>query len=165
MSDTVGGEPNQIPAAAGEQPQLAIAAQYVKDLSFENPGAPQTLLPSTQAPQIEVGVDVQARQLTEDRFEVDLKISANAKRGEQTLFLVELHYAGLFQLKNIPRDSLQAVCLIECPRILFPFARRVVADATRDGGFPPLMLDPIDFVELYRRQAQQAGVAGGPLQA
>ena len=165
MSDTVGGEPNENPAAAGAQPQLAIAAQYVKDLSFENPGAPQTLLPSTQAPQIEVGVDVQARQLTEDRFEVDLKISANAKRGDQTLFLVELHYAGLFQLRNIPRDSLQAVCLIECPRILFPFARRVVADATRDGGFPPLMLDPIDFVELYRRQAQQAGVPGGPIQA
>lgn len=166
MSDMVGGDPAQNAAAGGGQPQLAIAAQYVKDLSFENPGAPQTLLPSTQPPQIEVGVDVQARQLTEDRFEVDLKISANAKRGEVTLFLVELHYAGLFQLKNIPRDSLQAVCLIECPRILFPFARRVVADATRDGGFPPLMLDPIDFVELYRRQAQQVqGAAGGPIQA
>jgi preprotein translocase subunit SecB len=165
MSDTTGGQPAQDPGAVA-QPQLAIAAQYVKDLSFENPGAPQTLLPSTQAPQIEVGVDVQARQLAEDRFEVDLKINANAKRGDQTLFLVELHYAGLFQLKNIPRDSLQAVCLIECPRILFPFARRVVADATRDGGFPPLMLDPIDFVELYRRQAQAAAQAqGGPLQA
>jgi preprotein translocase subunit SecB len=165
MSDTSGVQPAQGQGAAAAQPQLAIAAQYVKDLSFENPGAPQTLMPSTQAPQIEVGVDVQARQVAEERFEVDLKITANAKRGDQTLFLVELHYAGLSQLKNIPRDSLQAVCLIECPRILFPFARRVVADATRDGGFPPLMLDPIDFVELFRRQAQAAQAQGGPLQA
>jgi len=170
MSDTIGGDPAQFPPAdpaqAENAPQLAIAAQYVKDLSFENPSAPQSLLPSTQAPKIEVGVDVQARQLSEDRFEVDLKITANAKRGDTSLFLLELVYAGLFQLKNIPRESLQAVCLIECPRILFPFARRVVADATRDGGFPPLMLDPIDFVALYRRQAQQqAGQPGAPLQA
>jgi len=163
MSDIAGGQSAPSTAQDGGAPQLAIAAQYIKDFSFENPGAPQSLMQTGQAPLIEVGVDVAARQLGDDRFEVDLRINATAKRGEQAMFVVELLYAGMFQLRNIPRESLQAVCLIECPRILFPFARRIVADATRDGGFPPLMLDPIDFVDLYRRQAQQQ--PGGTAQA
>ncbi|MFA5120133.1 protein-export chaperone SecB [Zavarzinia sp.] len=142
--------------------QFQVLAQYVRDLSFENPGAPASLSLSQQ-PKIDIGVDVQARRLPDDRYEVDLRIRANATDAEgKPAFVVELVYAGLFLLRNVPADALQPLCLIECPRVIFPFARRIIADMTRDGGFPPLMLDPIDFVALYRQhlarsqaQAQQ----------
>ncbi len=131
--------------------QFQVLAQYVRDLSFENPGAPASLSLSQQ-PKIDIGVDVQARRLPEDRYEVDLRIRANATDAEgKPAFVVELVYAGLFLLRNVPADALQPLCLIECPRVIFPFARRIIADMTRDGGFPPLLLDPIDFVALYRQ--------------
>ncbi len=141
------------PAAGPESaPQLRLLAQYAKDLSFENPNAPGSLSNSQTSPKIDITVDVQATPRSNTEFEVELKITANAKREEEVAFIVELSYSGLFLLSNIPAEQLQPVVLIECPRFLFPFARRVVADATRDGGFPPLMIDPIDFVALYQRQ-------------
>ncbi len=138
-------------------PQLSINAQYVKDLSFESPNAPQSLTNQAGPPQIAVNVDVQARGIAPEMFEIILTVKADAKQQDKTAFVIELVYGGVFTLKNIPQESLEPVCLIECPRLLFPYARRVVSDTVRDGGYPPLMLEPIDFAELYRRsKAQQA---------
>lgn len=146
------------PQGDSQQPQVGVIVQYLKDLSFESPTAPKSLVPSDTRPEIEVGVDVQARQMGASEFEVILSINATAKRADETVFIAECIYAGLFSLRNLPQEMLEPVLLVECPRILFPFARRVVADATRDGGFPPLMLDPVDFVALYQRNRGQ--VAG-----
>ena len=149
-----GGEPDA--AAAPQAPRLSILTQYVKDLSFENPRAPYGLQPGQARPEIQIQVDVRAAQVSEGQYEVVLDLNVDAKAGENQVFLVELAYGGLFTLANIPSDSLQPLLLIECPRLLFPFARRVVADATRDGGFPPLMIDPIDFAALFRRRVEQS---------
>lgn len=149
---------NQTPA----QPALRVLAQYVKDLSFENPGAPDTLRPGQPAPAIDLSIDVQARSLGEENYEVALSIGAKATRDENVVFIVELTYGGLFQLANIPDTDREPFLLIECPRLIFPFARRVLSDATRDGNFPPLMLDPVDFAGLYRQQmAKRAAAAPG----
>jgi preprotein translocase subunit SecB len=142
---------------AAQVPQLTVNAQYIKDLSFESPNAPQSLAAQAGPPQITVNVDVQARAIAPDMYEVILRLNADAKHGDRAAFVIELVYGGVFTLRNIPAESLEPVCLIECPRILFPFARRIVADAVRDGGYMPLMLDPIDFAELFRRsRAAQA---------
>ena len=146
-------------AGQGEPPRLLIQTQYTKDLSFENPRAPLTLDQSQQRPEIAVRVDVRAQPMQDTRYEVAIQLNVDAKVGEEAVFVLELTYAGVFQLVNIPKDSLQPLLLVECPRLLFPFARRIVADATRDGGFPPLMIDPIDFVALYRRRQEQAQAA------
>jgi preprotein translocase subunit SecB len=143
-------------ASQANQPRMTIQTQFVKDLSFENPRAPESLQPSQARPEIQVRVDVRAQAIGSERYEVVLQIHVDAQAGGATSFMLELTYGGVFGLLNIPADSRQALLLIECPRLLFPFARRVIADATRDGGFPPLMLDPIDFVALYRRRQQQA---------
>lgn len=147
-------------ATAPAQVQFNILGQYLRDLSFENPNAPASLTLETQ-PKIDIGVDVQARRANDDRFEVELKIRAHALGANdgKPVFVVELSYCGLFLIRNVPDEALQPFCLIECPRLLFPFARRIVADATRDGGFPPLLLDPIDFVALYRQQVERAQAA------
>lgn len=147
------------PEQPAEPPRLMIQTQYTKDLSFENPRAPLTLDQSQQRPEIAVRVDVRAQPLQDTRYEVVVQLNIDAKAGGETVFVLELSYAGVFQLLNIPKDSLQPLLLVECPRLLFPFARRIVADATRDGGFPPLMIDPIDFVALYRRRQEQAQAA------
>ena len=155
MSDTsTGDEQRSAGSAADQRPQIQVNAQYVKDLSFENPNAPQSLLSSAEPPQIEVTVDVGARGLGENRYEVELRITAHATRGAERAFVVEVVYSGVFTLVNVSADSLQPICLIECPRILFPFARRIIADSTRDGGFPPLLLEPIDFAALYMSSQQ-----------
>lgn len=138
-------------------PQVAILTQYVKDLSFENPNAPNSLQVQAQ-PRIDVNVGVNARKVADDVFEVELKISAKADVDGSAAFMVELVYAGLFGLKHVPDEALEPFCIIEGPRILFPFARRIIADAVRDGGFPPLMLDSIDFGQLYLAQQQQGQV-------
>lgn len=158
MSDIPGGNGNgeALDNQASGGPQIQVLAQYVKDLSFENPAAPMSL--QGQKPALEVGVDVQGRGLGTDQYEVVLRVRADAKTGSQTTFVCELTYAGVFMLKGIPQENIQPLLLIECPRLLFPFARRLVADTTRDGGFPPLLLDPIDFAALYRMQmARQQG--------
>jgi preprotein translocase subunit SecB len=149
--------PDATPSAAqpANPPQMAVTAQYVKDFSFENPNAPQSLAPPSGQPNIEVNIDVKAQPLAPNNYEVELHIDIKASNADTALFVIELVYAGLFTLQNIPAENLEAVCLIECPRFIFPFARRVVADATRDGGFPPMLIDPIDFAALYRHRAQQ----------
>lgn len=139
-------------------PQVAILTQYVKDLSFENPNAPGSLQVQSQ-PRIDVNVGVNARKAADDVFEVELKITAKADTDAGAAFMVELVYAGLFGLKNVPDEAIEPFCIIEGPRMLFPFARRIIADAVRDGGFPPLMLDPIDFGALYMAQQGQLGNA------
>lgn len=136
--------------------QIAVNAQYVKDLSFENPKAPASLIANPERPNIEATVDVQAAKAGDDVYEVSLKIRASAKRGSDIIFLTELTYAGVFTLKNIPEQEMEPALLIFCPNLIFPFARRVVADVTRDGGFPPLMLDPIDFATLYTKKREAA---------
>lgn len=139
----------------GPLPQVAILTQYVKDLSFENPNAPASLQAEGK-PAIDVNVGVNARRANDTMFEVELKISATAKTGDATSFIVDLLYAGLFGLQHVPDEALEPFLIIEAPRILFPFARRIIADCVRDGGFPPLMLDPIDFHSLYMSQRGMA---------
>ncbi len=149
---------NGLDPAAG-QPQVSILTQYVKDLSFENPNAPASLQMAEQ-PRIEINVNVNARRSGDDLYEVELKIEAKATSGETTAFMVDLLYGGLFGLRNLPEEALEPFLVVEAPRILFPFARRIVADATRDGGFPPLLLEPIDFGSLYLAQQAQGGIGG-----
>jgi len=141
--------------AAGNQPNLGVIAQYVKDLSFENPGAPGALKARTTPPTINVSIGVQPNPIAADQVEVEIKIDARATEGEEVLFAVELVYAGVFRLTNIPEQDVAPLTLIQCPQLLFPFARQVIADATRNGGFPPLLIDPIDFVSLYRQRLEQ----------
>jgi len=135
-------------------PQFAIVAQYIKDLSFENPGAPNAL---TQRPQIELGIDMQARRGDAEHFEVEMKLRVNATSEGRAMFLIELAYAGLFRLVNIPEEAVQQILMIQAPHMLFPFARRIIADVARDGGMPPLMIEPIDFVALYQARLAQQG--------
>lgn len=143
--------------APGQQPSLRILGQYLKDFSFENPNAPQSLAPQQNQPDINIAVNVNARNIGPNDFEVELHLDAKATGDGKMIFAAELLYAGIFKLENYPANILQAAVLIECPRFLFPFARQILADATRNGGFPPLMLDPIDFVAMYQRRlaAQQ----------
>jgi preprotein translocase subunit SecB len=136
----------------GAPQNLGVLAQYVKDLSFENPGAPQSLRGRTTAPAINVSITVVPAQPVGNDAEVELKIEAQAKADDRVLFAVDLTYAGMFRLTNIPPEAVQPILMIECPRLLFPFARQVLAEATRNGGFPPLLLDPVDFVALYRQR-------------
>ena len=150
------------PDGAGEAnlPRVQIVAQYIKDLSFENPGAPGTI---TVRPAIDLSVDLQARRMEGTLFEVELKLRINAKSNEdKPVFLLELVYAGMFQIVNVPDDVLQQLLLIEGPHLLFPYARRIISDAVRDGGMPPLMIEPIDFAGLYRsKQAQMQQFRSG----
>jgi preprotein translocase subunit SecB len=161
MADTDNGNQGE-GAGNGEMPQVSILAQYIKDMSFENPHAPDSLRSTSGQPKIDISVNVGAKRQADDVYEVELKLGANATHGEgegaRAAFIVELVYGGVFVLKNVPAEHLELFLLIEAPRLLFPFARRILADSTRDGGFPPLMLDPIDFAQLYfARQAQQQG--------
>jgi preprotein translocase subunit SecB len=149
-STTNGDGPAAAPAqSTAPAAQLSVLGQYIKDLSFESPGAPQTLQAPGQNPQLKVSVNVNAVPRAEDSYEVSLNLEVNAKNDAGVIYTVELVYGGLFRLKNVPENLLQPVLFVDCPTILFPFLRRVLADVTRDGGFPPLMLDPIDFGRLY----------------
>jgi preprotein translocase subunit SecB len=150
------GSGTEIPGNGAEtQPNLQVVAQYIKDLSFENPGAPAGL---TARPQIDFAVDLQARRGDAEHFEVEMKLRVTAKAEDKPLFLLELAYAGLFRLTNIPEEALQQILLIQAPFMLFPFARRIVADVVRDGGMPPLMIEPIDFVALYQSKMAQGAI-------
>ncbi|MCT4655614.1 MAG: protein-export chaperone SecB [Cohaesibacter sp.] len=145
-------------AAEGQEiqmPNLRILAQYIKDLSFENPNAPDSLRPRENAPEINIQINVNAAPMSETEFEAELTLNATAKDGETTLFNVELLFAGIFAIENVPQDQLHPFVMIECPRMLFPFARQVISDATMRGGFPPLNVDPIDFAALYRQRMME----------
>jgi preprotein translocase subunit SecB len=151
MSTTNGGNAD---AQQQQAPQLTVLAQYIKDFSFENPNAPQSLMQGQQ-PQINIQINVGAKPMSDTDIEVALKLDGRAQNGETLLFGFELEFAGIFRITNVPQESLNAVVLIECPRLLFPFAREIVATAVRNGGFPPLLLDPVDFVALYRQKMEQ----------
>src|SRR5499433_2741367 len=161
---TGNGADSATTTSPGGPQQLILNAQYIKDLSFENPRAPQSLIQPTTQPSVDINVDVKAQNLAPDVFEVILTINATARAQEEPVFLVELAYGTVVTVKNTPAEMLAPLILIETPRIVFPFARAIIANATRDGGFPPLMINPIDFAELLRRQqegAQAAAVPGG----
>jgi len=153
-----GGDP--FTNGADQAPAAGLISQYVKDLSFENPNAP-AIYQNETPPEINVQFDIGANQVGEEVHEVVLKIEVRATSNGQTAFITELSYAGLFGLRNIPAEHVQPFLLGEGPRLLFPFARRVVSDAIRDGGFPPLVLEPIDFNALFLQQAQQQGIQFG----
>ena len=143
------------PEGQKAQPSMRILAQYLKDLSFENPNAPQALGPQQNQPDINISVNVNARNLAPTDFEVELHLDAKASLQDKVIFAAELVYAGTFRLENFPQNLMHPAVLIECPRMLFPFARQILAEATRNGGFPPLMLDPIDFAAMYQKRLQQ----------
>jgi len=146
--------------AGAEAPSFDIVHQYIKDLSFEVPGAPQ-VFGGSAPPEVAVNVDVGVNPAGEDNYEVALKIDTRGTSGGEPLFIIELVYAGLIRVSGIAQDQLQPVLLIEGPRLLFPFARNVVASLTRDGGLPPLMIAPIDFLALFRnRMANQQAESG-----
>ncbi len=152
-----GTELQAAPPQPGAQPSMRILGQYLKDLSFENPHAPQSLAPQKTQPEISISINVNARNLAPSDFEVELHIDAKATSESKVVFGAEILYAGVFRLENFPQNMLHPAVLIECPRMLFPFARQILGEATRNGGFPPLMLDPIDFAGMYqKRMAAQA---------
>ena len=151
--------PGDAPAAAASEapstpPQVKILAHFVRDLSFENVGAIEGT-PIEGAPEIGIQVNLDGQNIGEDRYQVSMKFNAKAVNGEHTRFMVELDYTGIFSITNVPEAHIHPMMFIECPRLILPFARRVVADVTRDGGYPPLMLDNIDFATLYRQKVEQ----------
>jgi len=155
MSDAINLPPQQGDQAA--QMPLVLNIQFTKDLSFEVPGAPGIFATLREQPRIDLALDVQARPIQEGEnvFEVSLIIRADAKAGQDTqCFIAELTYCGIFTV-NVPQEHLEPVLLVECPRLLFPFARNILADVTREGGFPPVLLNPIDFVQLWQSRRQQ----------
>ena len=144
------------PGAPLPPQQLIINAQYIKDLSFENPRAPASLRQQTSQPAVEINVDVSAQGMGLDNYEVVLTIKASAKAQDETMFIIELAYGAIITARNLPQEMVSAIVLVETPRLIFPFARNIIAETTRDGGFPPLMINPIDFAELRRRNAAAA---------
>jgi len=146
---------NGTPPEAAPPPQLNVLAQYTKDLSFENPNAPASLAPQQQQPAINIQINVNANNVGQDDYEVALSVEGKAEGGGKVMFSFELVYAGVFRIVNVPKENLHPLVMIECPRLLFPFAREIIATAVRDGGFPPLMLDPVDFVGLYRQNMER----------
>ena len=150
------------PTPNGEdtQPQVGFLSQYIKDLSVENPNAPKSYQLSEQ-PAIDVQFNIAAEKVSDDVTEVSLKAVLTAKAGETTQYIIDLTYAGLIGIRNLSEDQAHAFTFAEAPRILFPFVRRVVADAVRDAGYPPMMLEPIDFNALYVQQMQQRQAEAG----
>jgi preprotein translocase subunit SecB len=152
------------PNGADDQPQIGLIAQYVKDLSFENPNAPAVYSWQSQ-PNIDVQFNIAATPVNEEVTEVALKITATAASDQGTAYAVELVFAGLFGIRNVPDEHKPPFLYGEAPRLMFPFARRILADAVQDGGFQPLLLDPIDFGSLYMQQLQQSQEAASGVQA
>lgn len=164
MTTTNGGD-GPAPAAPENMPSLSVLVQYSKDFSFENPNAPQSLMQQQQQPQIGIQINVNPRQMSNTDFEVELKLEGRAEHNGNVLFAFDLNYAGVFRLTNIPQENLGPLLMIECPRLLFPFAREIVSTAISNGGFPPLMLNPVDFVGLYQRKLAEMQAAQPVAQA
>lgn len=165
MTDSTNGKSAAAPAAEQKGPapvQVQIAAQYIKDLSFENPNIEKLIENPGDNPNIQLEVNVNARRTGEDFYESAIDFKAHASNQKGTIYQLEIVYAGLFRLKNIPSEALEPFLLINCPTLIFPYLRRIVSDLTREGGFPPLLLDPIDFGGLFmRRKQEEAARAGG----
>jgi len=137
------------------QPQVKIINQFIKDLSFENIAAQKGLISEALSPEIKVSVNLEAKKRpVENHYDVIIKtnISSETKSSKEMLFILEIYYGGIFQITNIPDDQLHPYLLIECPRILFPYLRRIISDITRDGGYPPINLDQIDFLSMYKAE-------------
>jgi len=146
------------PAGAAQQVQVRVIAQYIKDLSFENPNVRKLLESAGEAPNLRIEVNVNANKVANNTFESTINFKAEATNKLGTIYDLELSYAGMFQIENMPEPSMEPFLLIDCPALLFPFARRLVADLTREGGFPPLLLDPINFAGLFaKRQQEKSG--------
>lgn len=156
---SIEGEPTVAPS---QGPMLSVLAQYTKDQSFENPGAPGSLRSGLPAPQISVNIEIGRQMLEDDTVEVTLILRTEARREAEVSFIAELEYAGLFAFQGVGIEEIQPLIMIECPRLLFPFARQIMASMTQNGGFPPILLDPPDFAAMFRdemmRRAQEAGV-------
>lgn len=152
-------ETNGAAPAAAPQPRLQILTQYVRDMSFENIAA-QKGLASDAKPDVRVQVNIDAQQRAADHYEVALKVKVESKTGEAPVFILELDYAGIFVIQNVPQEQMHPLLMIECPRLIFPYVRRIVSDLTRDGGYPPMNLEQVDFLSLYRaelaRRAEKA---------
>ena len=159
MAEDTPESTNGAAAAAAEGPMLQILAQYTKDASFENPNAPDSLRNGQDAPAISINIEIGRQMLADDTVEVVLMLRANANRGDQVAFIAELEYAGLFAFKGTNVEEIQPLILIECPRLLFPFARQIMAEMTQNGGFPPIMLEPPDFVAMFRDELQRRSEA------
>ncbi|MEZ5809839.1 MAG: protein-export chaperone SecB [Rhizobiaceae bacterium] len=151
-NENAGTAPDAVQGGNGQVPKLGVLTQYIKDLSFESPGAPQSLRGREQAPSININVNVNANPLSEKEFDVNLSLNAKAESGKDVLFNIELLYGGVFHIEGFPQEHMLPILFIECPRLLFPFARQIIADASRNGGFPPLMLDPIDFAQMFQQK-------------
>jgi preprotein translocase subunit SecB len=148
-------------AGRNQEGTLNVLAQYVKDFSFECPGAPHSLRGRNSPPGINISVNVSTQAIDDKDHEVELRVNAQAVDGDNTLFAIELIYGGVFRIAGFAPEALRPVTMIECPRLLFPFARQIIAEATRNGGFPPLMIDPIDFAGMYRQRLAEMGGPGG----
>jgi preprotein translocase subunit SecB len=150
----------------GNAPSMNLVGQYIRDLSFENPGAPATLLAGGANPAFNVSISVGVKKQNDEIYAVELTLNAKANREETVLFNVELVYGGIFRLKNVPEAQMSPLLMVECPRLIFPFARQVLASVTQQGGFPPLMMEPVDFSAIYRQNlaklAAQGGAAAAP---
>ncbi len=152
-------------AGAAPQPRLQMLTQYVRDLSFENIAVQKGVAAADGKPDVKVQINLDVQQRAGDRYEVALKVNVDSKVGEAQIFILELDYAGLFVIQNVPQDQLHALLMIECPRLVFPYVRRVVGDVTRDGGYPPLNLEQIDFLSLYRQEMARRQQAAPAAQA
>src|SRR5260370_15746695 len=149
------GGGTQGPGPQPGQAQLSVLGQYIKDFSFENPNAPRSLAPSQTQPAINIQINVGVQQLAETDYEISLNLEGKAESTGSVLFAFDLTFAGVFRVQNVPAETLQPLVMIECPRLLFPFAREIVATAVRNGRLPPLLLDPVDFVALYQQPTAQ----------
>ncbi len=157
------------PAPAGAQnpdpstlPSLNIVGQYIRDLSFENPDAPASIMGAATSPVFNVGINVAVKKQTDDVYAVELTLNAKAERDSKVLFNIELIYGGLFKILNVPENQMAPALMIECPRLIFPFARQVLANVTQAGGFPPLLMEPVDFANIYRQNlARMSDAAKG----
>lgn len=148
-------------AQPGNQPSMNLVGQYIRDLSFENPGAPNSLLGGPTNPAFNVSISVGVKKQSEEIYAVELTLNAKANREDTLLFNVELVYGGIFRLKNIPEAQMSGLLMIECPRLIFPFARQVLASVTQQGGFPPLMMEPVDFAAIYRQNLAKLAAQQG----
>jgi preprotein translocase subunit SecB len=168
MTDSTNGTTPAAAAADQKAPapvQVQVAAQYIKDLSFENPNIEKLIENPGDNPNMQLEVNVNAKRVGEDLYESAIDFKAHASNQTGTIYHLEIVYAGLFRLKNIPNEALEPFLLINCPALIFPFLRRIVADLSREGGFPPLLLDPIDFAGMFMRRMQAASGEDGGIEA
>lgn len=145
--------------SAENAPSMSLIGQYIRDLSFESPGAPGSIMLGAGNPTFSVGINVGVKKQADEVYAVEITLNAKADRDNGVLFAVELVYGGVFRIRNVPDAQLTQLLMIECPRLIFPFARQVLASVTQQGGFPPLMMEPVDFAQVYMQNLQQLQAA------